>query len=90
MKLTGSNIQRCLEIPREVVSLFSSHKLKLLSNESGAKVQLKAGKVSSGRPATLDIQGSLDHVERALNLIWEIVQGVGKEYQEVPFGQHKK
>ncbi len=83
-------VQRLLEIPRDLVGLIigqSGKKIKELCSGSGAKIQFRQNKAAERdrRPATLEVQGSLQNVDTALQLIWDTLQSYGKEYNEVPF-----
>ena len=87
--LPGSGyVQRYLEIPREVVGLIigqGGKKIKELCTESGAKIQFRVNKTAEreGRPGLLEVQGSSDNVDKGLQLIWDLLQLLGKEYNEV-------
>ena len=83
-------VQRSLEIPREVVGLIigqAGKKIKELCSESGAKIQFRVNKTAEreGRPGLLEVQGSKENVDMGLQLIWDLLQMLGKEYVEVPF-----
>eukprot|EP01035_Chromulina_nebulosa_P031216 gene31216-41592_t len=83
-------VQRSLEIPREVVGLIigqAGKKIKELCSESGAKIQFRVNKTAEreGRPGLLEVQGSKENVDLGLQLIWDLLQMLGKEYVEVPF-----
>ena len=83
-------VQRSLEIPREVVGLIigqAGKKIKELCSESGAKIQFRVNKTAEreGRPGLLEVQGSKENVDVGLQLIWDLLQMLGKEYVEVPF-----
>lgn len=85
----GGYLQRYLEIPREVVGLIigqGGKKIKELCTESGAKIQFRVNKTAEreGRPGMLEVHGSQENVDKALHLIWELLQLLGKEYNEVP------
>jgi len=82
-------LQRYLEIPREVVGLIigqGGKKIKELCTESGAKIQFRVNKTAEreGRPGLLEVHGSQDNVDKALQQIWDLLQLLGKEYNEVP------
>ena len=66
-------------------------KIKELSAASGAKIQFKVNKSAEreGRPGTLELQGSAESVDQALQLIWDLLQVVGKSYNEVLMGGRK-
>lgn len=89
LKIPASGyVQRSLEIPREVVGLIigqSGKKIKELCTESGAKIQFKVNKTAEreGRPGLLEVQGSAENVDKGLQLIWDLLQLLGKEYNEV-------
>jgi hypothetical protein len=82
-------LQRYLEIPREVVGLIigqGGKKIKELCTESGAKIQFRVNKTAEreGRAGMLEVHGSQENVDKALHLIWDLLQLLGKEYNEVP------
>eukprot|EP00428_Durinskia_dybowskii_P062762 CAMPEP_0170368536 /NCGR_PEP_ID=MMETSP0117_2-20130122/7508_1 /TAXON_ID=400756 /ORGANISM="Durinskia baltica, Strain CSIRO CS-38" /LENGTH=1859 /DNA_ID=CAMNT_0010623207 /DNA_START=82 /DNA_END=5661 /DNA_ORIENTATION=+ len=82
-------LQRYLEIPREVVGLIigqGGKKIKELCTESGAKIQFRVNKTAEreGRPGMLEVHGSQENVDKAMHLIWDLLQLLGKEYNEVP------
>jgi len=83
-------VQRSLEIPREVVGLIigqAGKKIKELCSDSGAKIQFRVNKTAEreGRPGLLEVQGSRENVEQGMQLIWDLLQLLGKEYVEVPY-----
>jgi hypothetical protein len=87
---TGGFVERLLEIPREVVGLIiglGGKKIKELCLESGAKIQFRVNKTAEreGRPGLLEVQGSFENVDKSLQLVWELLQTLGKEYNEIPF-----
>jgi hypothetical protein len=93
MPLPGGYVQRALEIPREAVGIIigqGGKKIKDLCVNSGAKIQFRVNKTAEreGRPGLLEIQGTPDNVDQAMQLIWDLLHIVGKEYVEVPV--HRK
>lgn len=83
-------VQRSLEIPREVVGLIigqAGKKIKELCSDSGAKIQFRVNKTAEreGRPGLLEVQGTRENVDQGLQLIWDLLQLLGKEYVEVPY-----
>ncbi|KAJ1433174.1 hypothetical protein B484DRAFT_447392 [Ochromonadaceae sp. CCMP2298] len=88
-------VQRNLEIPRDVVGLVigqGGKKIKELCGESGAKIQFRVNKSAEreGRPGLLEVTGSADNADKALQLIWDVLQLLGREYSEVPISQNSK
>jgi hypothetical protein len=84
----GGQVRRYLEIPSELIGLVIGHqgrKIKELGVESGSKVQFKTSKTSEkeGKPGILEISGSVESVDKGLNMVWELLQSVGREYKEV-------
>jgi KH domain/Tetratricopeptide repeat len=85
----GGYVQRWLEIPRDSVGLVigqGGKKIKDLCTLSGAKVQFRVNKTAEreGRPGLLELQGGLENVDQGLQLVWDLLHVLGKEYQEVP------
>jgi hypothetical protein len=85
----GGYVQRWLEIPRDSVGLVigqGGKKIKDLCTMSGAKVQFRVNKTAEreGRPGLLELQGGMDNVDQGLQLVWDLLHVLGKEYQEVP------
>jgi hypothetical protein len=82
-------VQRWLEIPRDSVGLIigqGGKKIKDLCTLSGAKIQFRVNKTAEreGRPGLLELQGGFDNVDQGLQLVWDLLLLLGKEYQEVP------
>ena len=91
----AGSVRRFLEIPSDLIGLVigaGGKKIKELSTEAGCKVQFKTSKPSDreGRPGLLELQGTPETVDRALNLIWDLMQAVGKEYKEITAQAAKK
>lgn len=89
LSLPGGLIQRAVEIPREAVGIIigqGGKKIKELCIQSGAKIQFRVNKTAEkdGRPGLLEVQGSPEHVESGLQLVWDMLQLVGKEFVEIP------
>ena len=87
--LTGGYVQRWLEIPRDSVGLVigqGGKKIKDLCALSGAKIQFRVNKTAEreGRPGLLELHGGADNVDQGLQLVWDLLHLLGKEYQEVP------
>ena len=85
----GGYVQRWLEIPRDSVGLVigqGGKKIKDLCILSGAKIQFRVNKTAEreGRPGLLELQGTADNVDQGLQLVWDLLHLLGKEYQEVP------
>ena len=85
----GGYVQRWLEIPRDSVGLVigqGGKKIKDLCTMSGAKVQFRVNKTAEreGRPGLLELQGGVENVDQGLQLVWDLLHVLGKEYQEVP------
>lgn len=85
----GGYVQRWLEIPRDSVGLVigqGGKKIKDLCTLSGAKIQFRVNKTAEreGRPGLLELQGGNDNVDQGLQLVWDLLHLLGKEYQEVP------
>jgi hypothetical protein len=86
--MAGGYVHRTLEIPRDAVGMIigqGGKKIKDLCVNSGAKVQFRVNKTAEreGRSAVLEVQGSLENVDAGLQLIWDLLQMVGKDYTEV-------
>ena len=80
--------KRYLEIPAELIGLVIGHggkKIKELATESGSKVQFKTSKTSEreGKPGVLELQGTVESVDKAATMVWELLQSVGREYREI-------
>ena len=87
--LPGGYVQRWLEIPRDSVGLVigqGGKKIKDLCALSGAKIQFRVNKTAEreGRPGLLELHGGADNVDQGLQLVWDLLHLLGKEYQEVP------
>ena len=87
--LPGGYVQRWLEIPRDSVGLVigqGGKKIKDLCTLSGAKIQFRVNKTAEreGRPGLLELQGGAENVDQGLQLVWDLLHLLGKEYQEVP------
>ena len=85
----GGYVQRWLEIPRDSVGLVigqGGKKIKDLCTLSGAKIQFRVNKTAEreGRPGLLELQGGVENVDQGLQLVWDLLHLLGKEYQEVP------
>ena len=85
----GGYVLRWLEIPRDSVGLVigqGGKKIKDLCSLSGAKIQFRVNKTAEreGRPGLLELQGAADNVDQGLQLVWDLLHALGKEYQEVP------
>jgi hypothetical protein len=85
----GGYVQRWLEIPRDSVGLVigqGGKKIKDLCTLSGAKIQFRVNKTAEreGRPGLLELQGGFDNVDQGLQLVWDLLRLLGKEYQEIP------
>ena len=85
----GGYVQRWLEIPRDSVGLVigqGGKKIKDLCTLSGAKIQFRVNKTAEreGRPGLLELQGGIENVDQGLQLVWDLLHLLGKEYQEVP------
>jgi hypothetical protein len=81
-------VRRYVEIPSELIGLVIGHggrKIKDLSTDSGSRIQFKTSKTSEreGKPGVLEVQGSAESVDKALHMVWELLQSVGREYREV-------
>ena len=91
LKLTPhptGQVRRYVEIPAELIGLVIGHggrKIKDLSTDSGSRIQFKTSKTSEreGKPGVLEVQGSAESVDKALQMVWELLQSVGREYREV-------
>ncbi|RYG70077.1 hypothetical protein EON64_01160 [archaeon] len=91
----AGSVRRYLEIPADLIGLVigaGGKKIKELSAEAGCKVQFKTSKPSDreGRPGLLELQGTPETVDRAMSLIWDLMQAVGKEYKEITAHAAKK
>ena len=92
--LTGGYVQRWLEIPRDSVGLVigqGGKKIKDLCTLSGAKIQFRVNKTAEreGRPGLLELHGGAENVDQGLQLVWDLLHLLGKEYQEVPVQRQK-
>lgn len=82
-------LQRYLEVSKDVAALLSGQsgrKLKDLALESGAKIQFRVSRVSerdSRSSSILEVHGAQENVDRALYLIWDVLQMLGRDYTEV-------
>eukprot|EP00981_Chlorochromonas_danica_P008218 scaffold2066_cov229-Ochromonas_danica.AAC.2 len=91
----SGQVRRCLEIPADLIGLVigaGGKKIKELGTESACKVQFKTSKASEkeGKPGVLELQGSAEHVDKAMQMVWELVQSVGREYKEITIAQSRK
>ena len=89
LTLPGGYVQRWLEIPRDSVGLVigqGGKKIKELCTLSGAKIQFRVNKTAEreGRPGLLELQGGADNVDQGLQLVWDLLHLLGKEYVEIP------
>ena len=57
----------------------------------GAKIQFQSNKTAEreGRTGLLEISGSPENVDHAMQLVWDVLQLVGKEYSEIPFPRRR-
>lgn len=89
LTLPGGYVQRWLEIPRDSVGLVigqGGKKIKDLCTLSGSKIQFRVNKTAEreGRPGLLELQGGTENVDQGLQLVWDLLHLLGKEYQEIP------
>jgi hypothetical protein len=87
--LPGGYIQRAVEIPRETVGLVIGNGGKTIQDmctQCSAKIQFRVNKTAEreGRPGLLEIHGNADKVDHGMQLVWDLLQLIGKEYNEVP------
>jgi hypothetical protein len=92
--LGGGVVQRAVEIPRDAVGIVigqGGKKIKELSGIAGAKIQFRVNKSAEkdGRPGVLVVEGKPEQVEAGLQLVWDMLQLVGKEYVEVHASKFK-
>lgn len=90
----NAQTRRFLEIPSELIGLVIGHqgrKIKELATESGSKIQFKTSKTSEkeGKPGVLEISGTVDAVDKAVAMVAELLNSVGREYKEVSAQQAK-
>ena len=90
----GGFVMRAVEIPREVVGMIigqGGKRIKELCSQSGAKIQFKVNKTAEkdGRPGLLEVQGSPENVDAGLQMVWDMLQALDKEYVEVPANRLK-
>jgi hypothetical protein len=91
----SGQVRRHVEIPSELIGLVigaGGKKIKELATESGCRVQFKTAKLGEkeGRPGMLELHGAAEAVDRAMAMVWELVQSVGKEYKEVSAQQARR
>lgn len=84
----GGQVRRFVEIPADMIGLVigaNGKNIKELMAESAAKVQFKTAKTPDreGKPGILELCGSADACDRALQLVWNLLQTVQREYREV-------
>jgi hypothetical protein len=73
-------------VSKDVAALLSGQsgrKLKDLALESGAKIQFRVSRVSERSSSILEVHGAQENVDRALYLIWDVLQMLGRDYTEV-------
>lgn len=85
---SGGQVRRFVEIPADMIGLVigaNGKNIKELMAESAAKVQFKTAKTPDreGKPGILELCGSADACDRALQLVWNLLQTVQREYREV-------
>jgi hypothetical protein len=81
-------VRRFLEIPSELIGLVIGHqgrKIKELAVESGSKVQFRTSKTSEkeGKPGVLEISGASEAVDRAVEMVADLLNSVGRDFKEV-------
>ena len=94
LTLPGGYVQRWLVIPRDSVGLVigqGGKKIKDLCTLSGAKIQFRVNKTAEreGRPGLLELHGAAENVDAGLQLVWDLLHHLGKEYQEIPVQRYK-
>ena len=92
--LQGGLVLRAVEIPREAVGIIigqGGKKIKELCQQSGAKIQFRVNRSAErdGRPGLLELMGLPEHVEAGLQLVWDMLQMLGKEFVEVNLAKLK-
>jgi hypothetical protein len=85
---SGGQVKRFVEIPADMIGLVigaNGKNIKDLTMESTAKVQFRTAKASEreGKPGILELHGSADSCDRALQLVWNLLQTVQREYREI-------
>lgn len=94
LPLQGGFVLRAVEIPREAVGIVigqGGKKIKELCQQSGAKIQFRVNRSAErdGRPGLLELVGLPEHVETGLQLVWDMLQNLGKEFVEVNVSKMK-
>ena len=90
LNLPGGQIQRSVEVPREVVGVIigqGGKKIKELSAVSKARIQFRVSnsktfKLQDG-PGLLEVSGTPEQVEAGLQMVWDMLQTVGKDFTEI-------